>query len=197
MVKEVYDASRTSTEEQKTMAKYWADVGTNKGYTPPGHVMSVVTQALEQDRADLGRAAEVYAKSGIAIRDAVITLWKFKYHYNQVRPVTYIRKLIDPDWLPLIPTPPHPEYPAAHAYITSSVMRVLSEEVGDHTSITDHTYDFLGFAPRKFSSFDALAEEVGQSRFYGGIHYKNSIMVGRKIGTEIGNNAANIQLVPR
>jgi hypothetical protein len=61
--------------------------------------------------------------AGIAERDASIVCFKCKYAYSVCRPVTYIRKLIDPNWLPFIPTPPHPEYPAAHAFVTGSVLK--------------------------------------------------------------------------
>jgi len=45
----------------------------------------------------------------MAVNDAFISCWKTKYQYNLVRPVTYVRRLIDPDWLPLLTTPPFPE----------------------------------------------------------------------------------------
>jgi hypothetical protein len=197
MVKEVYDATNNATEEQKTIARYWADVGVGIGVTPSAHIVNLVTQALESTQANLAKAAEVYAKAGIALRDGVITLWKIKYQHNLMRPVTYIRRFIDPNWLPLIGTPVHPEYPSAHAYLTSAVLQVLTREFGSNQPLTDYTYTFLGYAPRMYASFDAVVDEVAISRVYGGIHYKISIEVGKALGKQIGEKVASIKLTPK
>jgi hypothetical protein len=66
--------------------------------------------------------------------------------------------------------------------------------LGDHVSVTDHTYDFRGWAPRTFSSIFAAAEEAGISRLYGGIHYLPSINVGLAFGHIIGRRAGELQL---
>ena len=117
-----------------------------------------------------------------------------QYKYNQLRPVTYIRQNIDSTWVPLLTTPPHPEYPAAHAFITSSIMEVLSSLLGTHYSFTDHTYDFRGFPSRSYDSFEDVANECGMSRVYGGIHYKPSVDIGHLYGQLIGKDAAAVQL---
>jgi hypothetical protein len=189
-----YVVSQGLTQAQKDIAMFWVDQGNGVGFTPPGHDFSFVLQALQNANVDLGLAAEAFAKVGIAERDAMIEVFKSKYTYNLLRPVTYIRKLIDPNWLPFIPTPPHPEYPAAHAFVTGSVMQALTEVLGDHVSVTDHTYDFRGWTPRTFSSIFAAAEEAGISRLYGGIHYLPSINVGLAFGHIIGRRAGELQL---
>jgi hypothetical protein len=196
MVKEVYDASKVLTPEQQAMALWWADVGVGRGYTPPGHYMNIVTLALGSNNMNLAEAAVVYAKSGIALRDAFITLWKMKFQYNLVRPVTFIRKTMDPTWMPLIGTPAHPEYPAAHAYLTNAVMQVLTRELGANVPVTDDSYAFLGYAPRHYLSFTKVAEEASLSRFYAGIHYKPSLDLGLSLGKQVGDKAADIQLTP-
>lgn len=194
MVKDIYDVSFVLTPEQKTMALYWADYGIGLGYTPPGHAMNVVVEAIEQNGADLGTAAEALAKTGIAVREIQLTVFRSKYQYLQMRPVSYIRKVIDPNWLPLILTPAHPEYPAAHAYMHGAVMRTLSYVLGFNTPVTDHTYDFRGFAPRQFATFEAVTDECGNSRRYGGIHYMPSIVMGWSQGRAMGDMIGNIKL---
>ncbi len=194
MVKDIYDIAKTLSNEQKTIALYWDDIGTAKGYTPPGHAFSIITQVLEKEQADLLFAAQVYAKAGVALRDAFILCWRGKYKYSILRPVTYIRKVIDPDWSPLINTPSHPEYYAAHAFITSAPMQVLTKLLGDNYEFTDNTYNSLGFSPRSFNSFNAASAEAGMSRRFGGIHYMPSIQTGLMLGKECGEKAANIQL---
>ena len=194
MVKDIYDVSFVLTPDQKTMALYWGDYGIGMGYTPPGHMLNLVVEAIEQTGADLGTAAEALAKTGIAVREIQLTVFRSKYVYLQMRPVSYIRKVIDPAWLPLIPTPAHPEYPAAHAYMSGAVMRTLSYVLGFNTPVTDHSYDFRGFAPRSFPSFDAIADECGNSRRYGGIHYMPSIVMGWSQGRAMGDVIGNIKL---
>jgi PAP2 superfamily len=194
IVKNDYDVSQTLTTEQKNIALFWVDQGNGIGYTPNGHEISFTTQALEQTHSNLYVAAEAYAKVGIAQRDAIVAAFKSKYTYNLVRPVTYIRKLIDPNWLPFIPTPPHPEYPAAHALITGAVTQALTKVLGNHVTITDHTYDFRGYPSRTYNTIFAAGEEAGISRLYGGIHYVPSINIGLSLAKEIGNRAGEIKL---
>jgi hypothetical protein len=194
MVKNDYDVNLSLTTEQKNIANFYIDQGNGLGYTPPGHDISLVTQIIVAKKVGLAIAAEVYAKAGIAERDAAIVVFGAKYKYNQLRPVTYIRKLIDTAWLPFIPTPPHPEYPAAHALITGSTMEAVSRVLGDHINLTDHTYDFRGWAPRSFTSIFGVGEEAGISRLYGGIHYLESINTGLDIAKKVGKNIGDLKL---
>jgi len=194
IVKNVYDVSKTLTTEQKNIALFWVDQGNGVGVTPAGHDFSIVTQALEKTGANLAVAAEVYAKAGIAERDAGTICFSSKYIYNLLRPVTYIRRFIDPNWLPFITTPNHPEYPAAHAFLTGSVMQAATEVLGDDVAITDHTYDFRGWTPRSYSSLFNVAEETGISRLYGGIHYLPSINTGLSLAHDLGSRVGDIKL---
>jgi hypothetical protein len=195
IVKKVYDVSQALTAEQKNIALFWVDQGNGIGYTPAGHDFSIVTQALIKTNADLATAAETYAKAGIAEREATIVCFKSKYTYNLVRPVTYIRKIIDPNWLPFIVTPPHPEYPAAHSFVTGSVMQATAEVLGSYVHFTDHTYDFRGWTPRTYYSLFSAGEEAGISRLYGGIHYLPSINMGLILGHHLGSTIGGIRLL--
>ena len=93
-----------------------------------------------------------------------------------------------------IVTPPHPEYPAAHAVVTGSVMQAISGVLGYRVSITDHTYDFRGWAPRTFSTIFGAGQEAGISRLYGGIHYHISINTGLVMGLIIGTRIGVMRL---
>src|SRR5438128_470587 len=103
--------------------------------------------AIEQTKSDMSVAAETYAKAGIAERDATIICFRSEYTYNLVRPVTCIQKFIYADWQSFIPTPPHPEYPAAHSFVTGAVMQAISMVLGENLTITDHSYDFRSWPP--------------------------------------------------
>jgi hypothetical protein len=195
MVKEVYDISKALTPEQKEIARFWADVGgPGNGYPVPGHWISIVTQVLEKQGLNLARSAELYAKTAIATRDAMINTWRFKYQYNLLRPVTYINRFIDSSWQTLVPTPPYPEYPSALTYIFGSPMQVLTRELGDNIPVTDITYTFNGSAPRQYASFTKMAEEGAISRVYAGIHYKITVEMSLPLAKQIGDNVADMRL---
>ncbi len=194
IVKKVYDVSKTLTNEQKMIALFWVDQGNGVGVTNHAHDFSLVTQALINQNSNLYKAAEAYAKGGIAEREAAIFCFRMKYQYNVMRPVTYIKKVIDPSWQPFIITPPHPEYPAAHAFVTGSVMEAVSTVLGNDVSITDHTYDFRGWTPRTFSTLIKAAEEAGISRLYGGIHYLPSIEMGLSQAHELSKEIVKLRL---
>lgn len=192
-----YQASKNATAAQKDLAVYWHDTGVGKGYTTPGHHIRILTAILEDTHSDLGSAAIAYAKTGIASRDAFIQTWRYKYQYNLIRPVTYVQKLIEPNWLPNISaTPNHPEYPAAHAVVTSAFMEVMAGLFGENFAFEDRTYTFLGWAPHQFSSFREAAREAGWSRIYGGIHYVPSVEEGLILGQYIGQNVNALNFHP-
>ena len=194
MVKQVYDVKKNLTPAQQDTASFWVDQGNGLGYTPSGHDFLFVTEALEQTDASLGTAAEAYAKAGIALREATIVTFRSKYDNFLLRPVTYIRKVIEQGWSPFITTPNHPEYPAAHAMVTGPVMQVVERILGPNVVVTDHSYDFRGWAPMKFTSIFNYAEKAGISRNYGGIHYLISINTGLQMAKEIGNRVGDIKL---
>ncbi len=194
MVKNVYDVSQNLTTDQKSTALYWVDQGNGVGYTPDGHNIGLVTEALEQTNSNLGIAAETYAKTGIAERESTIECFRSKYGYNILRPVSYIKKLIDPNWLPFIVTPPFPEYPAAHAYVTGAVMQAASSVLGYNIKLIDNAYVFRGWPARTYTTLFAAAEEAGISRLYGGIHYLPSINIGLSLGKDLGDKIGNINL---
>jgi hypothetical protein len=188
---EVYEVSRNLTEEQQTIARYWADgAGT---ITPPGHMMSITMQVLQQEEASLGMAAETYCKVGMALSDAFVACWKGKYTTTLMRPVTYIRQHIQPGWLPILATPPFPSFASGHATQSGAAAAVLTSLYGSHYTFTDHTHDGLGFQPRNFTSFDQAADEAAISRLYGGIHYSMDNDEGLAAGNIIGRNICSIR----
>jgi hypothetical protein len=186
MVSDVYKASKSLTTDQKNMALFWRDA---PGLTTPGHWMSITRQVISQVQSPLDKAAMAYALVGISLNDAVISVWTTKYKYILIRPVSYIRKVIkDTAWLPAIPTPAHPEYASAHAVVSASASGALTSVFGNIGSITDHSYDYLGFPARTFASFQDIGTEAGNSRFYGGIHYQPTVVSGLQQGKTVSGN---------
>ncbi|HEX7025172.1 MAG TPA: vanadium-dependent haloperoxidase, partial [Gemmatimonadales bacterium] len=111
---EVYHTRQTLTPEQRATALYWADNPGESG-TPVGHWVAIAAQMISQRNLTAGNAARMFAMTAASQADAFIAAWGYKYRYNLLRPRTYIRRVIDPTWEPLIPTPPFPEYPSAHS----------------------------------------------------------------------------------
>jgi hypothetical protein len=175
--RQVYGTVNNLTPEQQAIALFWSD-DPGVTVTPPGHSISVATQVLRLESASLMLAAETFAKVGMAVCDAFIACFKTKYIYNVIRPVTYIRRLIDPAWMPLLNTPPFPEYTSGHSVQSGAAFAVLANLFGDSYSFVDHANDSRGLAPRRFDSFTAAADEAGISRLYGGIHYSSAIERG-------------------
>ena len=182
---EVYETVNDLTEEQRTIAFYWADLAGESG-TPAGHSLSIAVQALEQIDASLDLAAETLARVGIGESDAFISAWATKYHYNLLRPITYINERIDPDWEAVLDTPPFPAYTSGHSNDVGAASTILTALFGHGFAITDHTNDDRGFAPRSFGSFFEAADESAISRLYGGIHYRFDIEQGVEQGACVG-----------
>ncbi|HEX9512416.1 MAG TPA: vanadium-dependent haloperoxidase [Puia sp.] len=186
MVNDLYTASKSLTTDQKNWALFWRDV---PGVTSPGHWMSIIQQVIRQTHSHLDKAALTFALVGICLNDAAISVWKTKYTYNLVRPVTYIRKVFgDASWLSFITTPAHPEYSSAHAVISAAASEGLTAIYGNIGPLTDHTWDYLGFPTRTFNSFRDIGVDAGNSRFYAGIHYQPSIDTGLKQGRTVSGN---------
>jgi hypothetical protein len=190
---EVYETSRTLTDEQRTTAQYWGDLVGITG-TSSGHWIAIVGQIARNDGLSLAAAAEAYARVGIAATDVFITIWETKYLYNVQRPVTYIQANIDPTWLPSLVTPPNPSYLSGHSTQSGATATVLTGLFGNKT-FTDTTHVDFGLvpsqAPRTFSSFEQAAEEAAVSRLYGGIHYSfdnnDGLSTGRCVGQAIND----------
>ncbi len=188
---EVYTVVSNLTPEQEKIAKFWSD-DPGLTATPPGHSISITGQVLKKEGSSLAKAAEAYAKVGMAVHDAFISCWKCKYDMSLMRPITYIRDNIDNNWNTILTTPPFPEYTSGHSVQGAATSRVLSEIFGYNYSFTDKTHqnrtDIDG-SPRHYTSFYEMADEAAVSRLYGGIHYREAIergvTQGRKVGTNI------------
>ena len=196
--KAVYNKGNNLTDEQKWIANFWdcnpfkmnVDghvMYATKKISPGGHWINITAVACKQIHADLAKSAEAYACVAVTIADAIIGCWDEKYRSIVIRPETYINNYIDQSWMPLLQTPPFPEYTSGHSVISSSAAVVLTKIFGDNFSYTDSTEVEFSVAPRSFKSFNQAAEEAAISRFYGGIHYNAAIVNGLTEGRKIGN----------
>jgi hypothetical protein len=195
---EVYNKSKNLTPEEKIIARFWDDnpfviehnghmMFADKKITPGGHWIGITSIACRKTNAKGVKTAQAYALTSIALFDSFICCWEVKYKYSYIRPVTNINEKIDHNWLPVLQTPPFPEYTAGHSTISAAAATVLTHLFGDNFGFQD-TSDlrYIGMQ-RHFSSFLKASDETALSRFYGGIHYLNSSLTGARQGKEIGN----------
>lgn len=189
---EVYETARALTDEQKLIARFWSD-DPMLSPTPPGHWISIALQLVEREDLAPREATDLLARLGVVTADAFIGCWRTKYDYDLLRPVTYIRRLIDKDWQPLLITPPFPEYPSGHSTQSAAAAEVLTAVFGDGFAFTDETQVEDGLPARSFPSFRAAAEEAALSRLYGGIHFRAAIDRGLDQGRCVAQHTLGLR----
>lgn len=196
-VMEVYEVGKNLDEEQSEIASFWdcnpfvinvhghAMFATKK-ITPGGHWIGIAKIACEIDSANLMKSAATYALTSLALADGFISCWDEKYRSNLIRPETVINQYIDQDWLPLLQTPPFPEYTSGHSVISGAAGVALTSIYGEPFPFEDDSELIYGLPVRNFDSFTAASDEAAISRLYGGIHYmpaiENGVAQGRKLG---------------
>ena len=121
----VYKKNAALTEEEKAIAIWWAD---DPLFTaaPPGHSYNLATTTIKLAKPGLVKAAETYARVGMAVADAFINCWKCKYKYHRERPSTFINTVIKPGWKPFWPEPPFPAFSSGHSTQAAAAATVLT-----------------------------------------------------------------------
>jgi hypothetical protein len=195
--------SALRTADQTEIALFWADgPGTA---TPPGHWLEIAQDVSEQQDLSLVENARLFALLGITEADAAIVSWDHKFYYNNWRPVTGIQEAdqdgnpgtaADPSWQSFIPTPPFPSYTSGHSTFSGSGARLLALFFGSDQHDFTTTTDGLPGVTRSYTSFSQAAEEAGQSRIYGGIHWQYDNQVGLTSGRALAEHVFFTQLPP-
>jgi hypothetical protein len=92
------------------------------------------------------------------------------------------------NWSTYVPTPNHPEFPSGHSTTGGGALTMMSNIFGEDFHITLHTYDYLNYPPRSYTSFTQLSNEISDSRFYGGLHYKATLVKSTEQGKKVAEN---------
>jgi hypothetical protein len=185
------------TDEQRDIAMFWDCnpykmnikghvMYAEKKITPGGHWMGIAAISSKTAGFDWKGTSKALASTSIALFDAFIACWDEKYRSVLIRPETYINKYIDEDWLPLLQTPPFPEYTSGHSVASNAAAETLTAIFGEPFHFVDSTEVAYGLPIREFESFKAAADEAAMSRLYGGIHYMPGIVHGSTKGKNIG-----------
>lgn len=194
---EVYTVGKKLSAEQEEIASFWDCnpfkmninghlMFATKKISPGGHWINITRLACKKANADFVQSAEAYACVSVTLADAFISCWDEKYRSNVIRPETYINQYIDEIWMPLLQTPPFPEYTSGHSVVSAASAQVLTKLFGENFSYADSTEVEFGLPVRHFKSFKHAAEEAAISRFYGGIHYMPAIRNGFQEGDKLG-----------
>ena len=191
----VYEKDKMLTQEEKEAAIWWSD-DPDDTFTPPGHSFYLATIAINAKKPPLIKCAETYARVGMAVADAFIQCWKWKYHFFSERPNTFIPQFIDLEWESFWPDPPFPAFPSGHAIQAAAFASVMIDLYGNEFSFVDDAHvgrerDELrdtDFVARSYGNFWEVAAETADSRFYGGIHTEQDNRVGLEEGKKIAGN---------
>ncbi|MFF4623443.1 vanadium-dependent haloperoxidase [Nonomuraea jabiensis] len=139
------------------------------------------------------QTARMFAMVDLAEADATIACYNEKAAWNFWRPVTAIRladtdgnpgTAADPDWTPLLVTPPHPDYTSGHTCFTAASMSALAHFFG-RDDIPFSGYSAASGTTRYFRSFSQALAEVVEARIWGGIHTRTADVEGAKIGKKV------------
>lgn len=193
---EIYQISKSLTDEQIEIANFWDcnpyEVNlqghvmyATKKITPGGHWIGIAGIAARTAKADFAKTAETYAWVAIGLADGFISCWDEKYRSNVLRPETYINEYIDKNWVPLLQTPPFPEYTSGHSVVSGVAGDILTHLYGEPFAYRDTTEVRYGLPVRSYTSFRQAADEASVSRVYGGIHYTPAVRNGLKQGRQI------------
>jgi hypothetical protein len=199
------------TDVQTFIAKFWS-ANVVRQYNRAGRDIS--------DARGLGLldTARLAAMVNLVGADALMSGLHAKYHYLFWRPVTAINGSLDPTavtndgfgpvpgyddgnpataeqagWRPLLTTPNHPEYPAAHGVITSAMAEVFTSLLGtNQISLDIHGFDPAGppgnlNAVRHFDMANDLRHEIIDARLWAGLHYHFSGVAGVVLGRKVAN----------
>ena len=195
---EVYQVTNSLTEEQTNIAKFWdcnPYVSHHKGHamfatkkiTPGGHWIGITAVATRKAKSSFEDTINAYVNVSIALFDAFISCWDEKWETLVVRPETLINQYYDEEWLPLLQTPPFPEYTSGHSVISRAAALTLTDLFGENFDFVDTTEVSYGLPSRSYKSFINASEEAAISRLYGGIHYMMAITEGVAQGQNVGD----------
>ena len=161
-------------------------------------------RAAVQYGLDVVHTARLFAMGFTAAADGLIGCFDAKYHYLSWRPRQAIWRAdtdgnlltepADSSWTPFLPTPNHPEYPAAHTCVSYAFYDAMHAFFGGDTPITIATIGSAGPVStplRTYYRFNDIEKEIAAARVYGGMHFRHSDMNGAQLGRKVARNMVN------
>jgi PAP2 superfamily len=180
--------------ENLQTAEFWSDDHPSLTFSSAGRWISITNQVIQKEQPQLSKTLETYLLVGIALSDALVSCWDSKYTYNLLRPETYVRRTMQPNWRPVMHTPPHPSYPSGHAQLASAAALALETLYGKEYAFTDRSHagrTEFSSTPRNYKSFKQMADESAYSRIVLGVHFRMDCDEGARLGQLIGEAVFN------
>ena len=163
-----------------------------------GSVFQFVSSSLRDLAArhelDISDSARLFAAVDMSVADGLITSWDSKLEFGYWRPVTAIRLADtdgnpdtdpDPTWLPLLATPPYPDYTSNLTTLMGAGTRALSGVLGLGGDRIDVNIT-VGGVTRHYETASQLNQDAIDARVWSGIHFRTADVVGSGTGTEVG-----------
>jgi hypothetical protein len=181
----------TRTEEQTALAPFWEG-------NASVHWNQAANQIARANHLSMSDSNRLLAVLNIAMADTAFTIWSAKRFYGSVptevtwRPATSIPLAEfdgnpatdpDPDWLPLVTTPSHPEYPAGHPAQNGVAATVLLSHFDDAQTFALTT----GQTSRIHISIGQARADGNNARIWGGMHYPSTILISDGVGQAIAD----------
>ena len=189
--------SAARTPEQTEVAKFWEGKGGTAGV--PGYWNEIAQSAATSEGNTLDQDARLFAELNVAVADAVIAHFDAKYTFNRWRPITAIQladqtgnpdTTADPNWLPLLTTPPNPSYVSGHAAVSGAASSVLADFFRTDRIAFSLTSDDLKGVTHSFTAFSQAAIEAENSVVWGGIHFRFDVTAGHALGQDVAGFVA-------
>lgn len=180
--------SSTRTQNQTDAALFW-------GQGNPPAMWSIIFRSLATSEGlSTAENARLFAMLYLSAADGAVACWDSKGHWLFWRPITAIRDAEfdgnpattdDDGWLPLLPTPPYPDNPSAHACISGSFVSALRDFFGTDKMSFGTTNPVNGIE-RDFTRFSQAIKEIIDARIWGGLHFRVADVQGAVIAKKVG-----------
>jgi hypothetical protein len=182
----------TRTADQTALAPFWEG-------NASVHWNQAANQIARANCWSMSRSNRLLAVLNLAMADTAFTTWSGKRAYGADpaavtwRPVTAIPLADtndnpgtepDADWLPLVNTPSHPEYPAGHPSQNGAAATVLLMHFSDAQTFTLTT---TGQPSRTYTSISQARSDGNDARVWGGMHYPSTVRISDAEGEAIAN----------
>ncbi len=167
---QVFDMRNNLQYDDQMLANSWQDlVGTN--FNTPAHVVHITSKLMQAGNINLAEAALLFSQQTMAISDAVAASFYSKFHYHLVRPVTYIRSVLNsPAWNSFVYTPQHPSYSSTMVVAAAAGFKVASLHLGENYQFSDDSHAQL-YGSRSYTSFGQIINDVKTARTASGANF--------------------------
>jgi hypothetical protein len=189
--------STTRTLDQTQAAIWWHDRHLGE--------WEIKRQLATGQRLSTLQTARMFALVDLSEADATSACYNEKGAWLFWRPVTAIQladtdgnpnTAADPAWMPLLVTPPHPDFTSGHTCFTAASMSALAYFFG-RNDIQFSAFSSASGTTRTFNSFSGAIAEVIEARIWGGIHTRTADIEGAKIGLRTTAYAVTHYFQPR